>query len=86
MAYIESFKSSGACATLDSDSFTALTPMTLYSLLSASRLLASRLLKEFRRADISIFCPRWDTTMLALFLQALAGPLPCNCKSWTKAE
>jgi hypothetical protein len=86
MAYIESFKSSGACATLDSDSFTALAPTTLDSLLSGRRPLARRLLKEFRRAYISLFCPRGDTTMLALFLQALGGPLPCDGGGWTKAE
>jgi hypothetical protein len=86
MAYIESFKSSGACATLDSDSFTALAPTTLDSLLHSCHPLACRLLKEFRRADISLFGLRGDTTMLALFLQALGGPLPCDGGGWTKAE
>jgi hypothetical protein len=57
MAYIESFKSSGACATLDSGSFAALAPTALYSLLRGCRPLARKLLKEFRGADIALFCP-----------------------------
>jgi hypothetical protein len=78
MAYIETFKSSGACATLDSCSFTALAPTALDSLLRGRRPLARRLLKEFRGADIALFCLRGDTAMLALFLQALGRLLPCG--------
>jgi hypothetical protein len=86
MTYIESFKSSGACATLDSDSFTALAPTALDSLLRGRRPLARKLLNEFRGADIALFCPRGDTAMFALFLQALGGPLPCSGDGWTKPE
>jgi hypothetical protein len=86
MAYIESLKSSGACATLDSGSFAALAPTALDSLLRGRRPLVRKLLKEFRGADIALFCPRGDTAMLALFLQALGGPLPCGGDGWSKAE
>jgi hypothetical protein len=86
MAYIESFKSSGACPTLDADSFTELQPTALDSLLRGRRPQARKLLKEFRSACIELFCPRGDTTMLALLLQALGGPLPSGGAGWSKSE
>jgi hypothetical protein len=86
MAYTKSFKSSGACLTLDAASFTALAPTALDSLLRGRRPLARKLLKEFRGGDIALFCPRGDTAMLALFLQALGGPLPCGGDGLTKSE
>jgi hypothetical protein len=86
MAFIEAFKGGGGAATIGADAFEPLKPTALDSLFRAHRPQARKLLKEFRKADISLFCPRGDSTMLSLLLQALGGPLPCAGEGWSKAD
>jgi hypothetical protein len=86
MAFIEKFKGGGGAAAIGADAFEPRPPTALKELVRARRPRARKLLKEFRTADISLFCPRGDTTMLALLLQALGGLLPCDGEGWSKAD
>jgi hypothetical protein len=47
---------------------------------------ARRLIKDFHSTCIELWSPRGDTTMLALVLQAIGGPLSTDGAVWSKPE
>jgi hypothetical protein len=85
MALLEAFRRSAAGPILDADWFEIFLLACLDGLLSALRPVTPKMLKDFRSAGISIWCPRGDTTLLALTLQALDGQVPTRGTVWTKA-
>jgi hypothetical protein len=87
MAYLESFKRSVSAPILRADSFVTLARTPLNALMRNKRRQATRsAIKEFCGAGADLWCPEGDTTLLALMLQALDGPLPTGGRVWSKAE
>jgi hypothetical protein len=78
MARLEALRRSADGFALDAASFMTFLTARLYVFLRGKRKQAHNLLKGFRTADISVWCPRGDTTLLALVLQALDGQMPAR--------
>jgi hypothetical protein len=84
MAFLEAFKQHSTCPPLDRGSFAPAVLSPLDTLAPGVQLKAVRAtLKTFSSATLAEWCPGGDTTLLALALQAIDGPLLTGGAGWT---
>jgi hypothetical protein len=84
MAFLEAFKHHGTCPPFDRGSFAPAVLPPLDTLAPGVQLKPVRAtLKTFSSATLAAWCPGGDTTLLALALQAIDGPLQTGGAGWT---
>jgi hypothetical protein len=84
IAFLEAFKQSGTCLQHDRVAFAPSIPTLLDTLAQGVQFKAVRAtLKTFSSATLAAWCPGGDTTLLALALQAIRGPLQTGGARWT---
>jgi hypothetical protein len=83
-AFLKAFKQHSTCPPLDRMAFAPAVLSRLDTLAPGVQLKAVRAtLKTFSSATLTAWCQGRDTTLLALALQAIDGPLPTSGAGWT---